>query len=44
VGHPHVTSGNVEQVVKDGYRFLMAAPVKSYTALEKGRDLTGSTK
>jgi 4-hydroxy-2-oxoheptanedioate aldolase len=44
VGHPHVTTGNVEQVVKDGYRFLMAAPVKSYTALEKGRDLTGSTK
>ncbi len=41
VGHPHVGSNNVERVVKDGYRFLMAAPVRSYAALDKGRELTG---
>ncbi len=30
VGHPHVESGNVERIVKEGYRFLMMAPVQSY--------------
>jgi 4-hydroxy-2-oxoheptanedioate aldolase len=41
VGHPHVGSNNVERIVKEGYRFLMAAPVRSYAALEKGRELVG---
>ncbi|MVZ99727.1 aldolase [Actinomadura sp. LD22] len=41
VGHPHVTAGNVEQVVKDGYRFLMTMPVRSYPGLDRGRELTG---
>ena len=41
VGHPHVTAANVEQVIEDGYRFLMAAPVKRYDALERGRELAG---
>jgi 4-hydroxy-2-oxoheptanedioate aldolase len=41
VGHPHVGSANVERIVKEGYRFLMAAPVRSYGALDKGRELTG---
>jgi 4-hydroxy-2-oxoheptanedioate aldolase len=41
VGHPHVTAGNVEQVVEDGYRFLMSAPVRSYPGLDLGRKLTG---
>jgi 4-hydroxy-2-oxoheptanedioate aldolase len=41
VGHPHVTAGNVKQVIDDGYRFLMTAPVRSYPALEMGRALTG---
>ncbi|MDB5409478.1 MAG: HpcH/HpaI aldolase [Rhodospirillales bacterium] len=41
VGHPHVDSANVERVIADGYRFLMAAPVRSYAALEKGRQLAG---
>jgi hypothetical protein len=27
--------------VKAGYRFLMAAPVRSYAALDAGRKLTG---
>jgi 4-hydroxy-2-oxoheptanedioate aldolase len=41
VGHPHVTEANVEQVVGEDYRFLMAAPKRSYPGLEKGRRLTG---
>jgi len=44
VGHPHVGSNNVERIVKEGYRFLMAAPVRSYGALEKGLQLTGRAK
>ncbi|WP_067670425.1 HpcH/HpaI aldolase family protein [Nocardia miyunensis] len=41
VGHPHVTAANVEQVLDQGYRFLMSAPVRSYPGLELGRKLTG---
>ncbi|MEV7045333.1 aldolase/citrate lyase family protein [Amycolatopsis sp. NPDC051061] len=41
VGHPHVTTRNVEQVLDEGYRFLMTAPVRSYPGLERGRELTG---
>ena len=41
VGHPHVDSNNVERIVAEGYRFLMAAPVRSYAALDKGLKLTG---
>jgi 4-hydroxy-2-oxoheptanedioate aldolase len=41
VGHPHVDSSNVERILGEGYRFLMAAPVRSYAALEKGLKLTG---
>jgi 4-hydroxy-2-oxoheptanedioate aldolase len=41
VGHPHVDSNNVERVLDEGYRFLMAAPSRSYPALEKGRQLAG---
>jgi 4-hydroxy-2-oxoheptanedioate aldolase len=40
VGHPHVTSSNVEQVVAAGYRFIMSAPVRSYDAIQKARELT----
>ncbi|GAA3587000.1 hypothetical protein GCM10022419_081520 [Nonomuraea rosea] len=43
VGHPHVTVDNVKQVLDDGYRFLMTAPVRSYPGLELGRTLTRST-
>jgi len=38
VGHPHVTTKNVESVLEQGYRFLMAAPVRSYAAIEKVRE------
>ncbi|HLH97776.1 MAG TPA: aldolase/citrate lyase family protein [Xanthobacteraceae bacterium] len=41
VGHPHVDSSNVERIISEGYRFLMAAPVRSYAALEKGLKLAG---
>ena len=41
VGHPHVDSNNVERVLDEGYSFLMAAPSRSYPALEKGRQLAG---
>jgi 4-hydroxy-2-oxoheptanedioate aldolase len=44
VGHPHVDSNNVERILHKGYRFLMAAPTRSYGALDKGRQLTGRTK
>lgn len=43
VGHPHVDSNNVERILKEGYRFLMPAPTRSYSALEKGRKLAGRT-
>jgi 4-hydroxy-2-oxoheptanedioate aldolase len=39
VGHPHVDASNAERVLAEGYRFLMAAPVRSYAALEAGRKL-----
>ena len=41
VGHPHVTAANIEQVLDEGYRFLMSAPVRTDPALERGRNLTG---
>jgi 4-hydroxy-2-oxoheptanedioate aldolase len=41
VGHPHVDTKNVARIVEEGYRFLMAAPVRSYAALETGRALAG---
>ena len=41
VGHPHVTSANVARVLADGYRFIMAAPVKKYDAIEKANEIIG---
>jgi 4-hydroxy-2-oxoheptanedioate aldolase len=41
VGHPHVDTNNVERILSQGYTFLMAAPTRSYTALDKGRQLSG---
>src|SRR6266566_1836886 len=34
VGHPHVDATNVERILNEGYTFLMAAPVRSFAALE----------
>jgi len=41
VGHPHVDASNAERILKEGYRFLMAAPTRSYAGLEKARQLAG---
>ncbi|MBV8165573.1 MAG: aldolase [Alphaproteobacteria bacterium] len=41
VGHPHVDASNIERLLGEGYRFLMPAPVRSYAALDKGRQLAG---
>jgi len=41
VGHPHVTSKNVDEVVREGYRWLVSAATRSYGALEKARTLAG---
>lgn len=43
VGHPHVGSKNVERVIADGYNLLLAAPVRSFAALETGKKLAGRT-
>jgi 4-hydroxy-2-oxoheptanedioate aldolase len=39
VGHPHVTSSNVERVLAEGFRFLMSAPVRKYDAIEKAKEI-----
>ena len=41
VGHPHVEAGNAERIVKEGYRFLMCAPTRSYAHLDKTRQVVG---
>ena len=41
VGHPHVGNDNVERVLQQGYRLLLASPVRSLAPLEKGRKLAG---
>ena len=41
VGHPHVNAGNVERILSQGYRFLMAAPVRSTPGLDRGLELAG---
>lgn len=41
VGHPHVGKHNVERLLAEGYRFLMASPVRSLEPLEHGRRLAG---
>ncbi|HEY2677780.1 MAG TPA: aldolase/citrate lyase family protein [Steroidobacteraceae bacterium] len=41
VGHPHVGNDNIERVLQEGYRLLLASPVRSLAPLEKGRKLAG---
>lgn len=41
VGHPHVTSENVERIIAEGYRFLMSAPSRSYGVVGQARELAG---
>jgi len=42
VGHPHVTAKNLAGVLAEGYRFLAAAPVRSYGPVEEARRLIGA--
>jgi 4-hydroxy-2-oxoheptanedioate aldolase len=42
VGHPHVTSKNVESVMAQGYRWLVSAPVRSYAAIDRARAIAGA--
>jgi len=39
VGHPHVTASNVERVIADGYRLIVSAPVRTYAAIQKAKDM-----
>jgi 4-hydroxy-2-oxoheptanedioate aldolase len=39
-GHPHVEMDNVDEVVKQGYRWMMPRPVRSNPILEAARKLT----
>ena len=42
-GHPHVDAGNAQKVVDEGYRFVMAAPARTFAGLEACRKVTGRT-
>ena len=42
VGHPHVTAKNLDAVLAQRYQLIMAAPVRSYSVIEKVRALTGN--
>ncbi len=41
VGHPHVEAENIERILREGYRFLMTSPLRSYPTLETGLRLAG---
>jgi 4-hydroxy-2-oxoheptanedioate aldolase len=40
-GHPHVDAQNAAKCVEDGYRFLMAAPARTFSGLDACLTLTG---
>ena len=42
-GHPHVDTQNAQRVVDEGYRFLMAAPARTFGGLDACRKITGRT-
>jgi len=41
VGHPHVTTKNVDRVIAEGFRFLMSKPVSTYAAIDKAKEVLG---
>lgn len=43
-GHPHAGVGNIEGLVEQGYRWLMASPVRSFAALDLGRKKAASAE
>ncbi|MBI4887687.1 MAG: aldolase [Acidobacteria bacterium] len=42
-GHPHADAKNAQQIAEDGYRFVMAAPTRSFAGLEACRKAIGRT-
>src|ERR1700738_2245419 len=40
-GHPHVDTKNVQRLLEQGFRWLMASPERSLNALELGRKTAG---
>ncbi|HEX9465773.1 MAG TPA: aldolase/citrate lyase family protein [Alphaproteobacteria bacterium] len=42
-GHPHVEVKNAERIVKEGFRFLMAAPSRSYAGLDAAKKAAGKS-
>ncbi|MCH7482472.1 MAG: aldolase [Chloroflexi bacterium] len=42
-GHPHGGTDNMEMLVEHGYRFIVAAPTRTYAALKDGRERTASS-
>jgi 4-hydroxy-2-oxoheptanedioate aldolase len=40
-GHPHVTEKNIDEVLDQGYQFLLTAPVISHPGLVRGRARLG---
>jgi len=42
-GHPHVDAQNAQRVIDEGYKFLMAAPVRTFAGLDACRKITGRT-
>jgi 4-hydroxy-2-oxoheptanedioate aldolase len=42
-GHPHVETANAQRVIDEGYKFLMAAPTRSFAGLDACRKITGRT-
>jgi 4-hydroxy-2-oxoheptanedioate aldolase len=40
-GFWHTTADNVERLIADGYRYLMAGPSRSYQIVTKGRQAAG---
>lgn len=40
-GFWHTTMDNVERLINDGYRYLMAGPTRSFSIVNKGREIAG---
>ena len=43
-GHPHVDASNVEHLLEQGFRWLMATPERSFNALRLGREAANRAK
>ena len=41
LGYPHVTAKNHGRVLKEGYRFLMSAPQRSFGGVGRAREMAG---